>query len=347
MDWLHPTFVWGLAAVPVVIGLYWWAARRREAARERFGDTGLVQQLAPAVRPWRRTLKAVLVTAAVAALAVSLIGPRFGTELRTVERRGVDLVVAMDVSSSMKAQDVAPSRLRRAKKEVREMVGTLAGDRVGLVLFAGEGFVQCPLTTDYNAFRMFLDVAEPGQVPVPGTSFEAALDAGLQAFSAARPPSDSTARPDQNRARVLLVLSDGENHIGDLDAIKDKARSEGVTLFAAGVGTEGGGRIPVYRNGRQVSVKRDGRGQIVRTRLDEAALTSLADEGAYFRIGSTSSALSDLPTALSQLSTTAVAEERFTDYAEMYQWPLAVALLLLFVEAFIPVRTRERAITWE
>jgi Ca-activated chloride channel family protein len=252
----------------------------------------------------------------------------------------------MDVSESMRAQDVAPSRLRRAKKEVREVVGALAGDRVGLVLFSGTGFVQCPLTTDYDAFRMFLDVAEPEQVPVPGTNFEAALDAGLQAFSAARPPSDSTARPDENRARVLLVLSDGENHVGDLDEIKDKARSEGVTLFAAGVGTEGGGRIPVYRNGRQVSVKRDSRGQIVRTRLDEAALTSLADAGAYFRIGSTSSALSDLPTALSQLSTTTVAEERFTDYAEMYQWPLVVALLLLFADALIPVRTREQATTW-
>lgn len=346
MDWLHPTFAWGLAVVPVVAGLYWWAARKRHAALERFGDTALVRRLAPAVRPWRRTLKAVLVTAGVAALVVSLIGPRFGTEQRTVERRGVDLVVAMDVSSSMTAQDVAPSRLRRAKKEVRDVVGRLAGDRVGLVLFAGDGFVQCPLTTDYDAFRMFLDVAEPEQVPVPGTNFEVALEAALQAFSAARPPSDSTARPDENRARVLLVLSDGENHVGDLEALKEKARAKGVTLFAAGVGTAGGGRIPKYRNGRQVGVKRNKQGQVVRTRLDEPALTTLAEEGAYFRIGSTSSALSDLPTALSRLNTTAVAEEQFADYAEMYQWPLAVALLLLFVEALIPVRTRERATTW-
>lgn len=343
MDWLHPTFWWTLAAAPLVAGLYWWAARRRRAALDRFGDAALVRQLAPALRPWRRTLKATLAVLAVATLGLALLGPRFGTELRTVERRGVDLMVALDVSASMQAQDVAPSRLRRAKKEIRDVLDRLGGDRVGLVLFAGDGFVQCPLTTDYGAFRLFLDVAEPDQVPTPGTNFEAALDAGLEAFDAARPPSDSTARPDDQRARVLLVLSDGENHIGDLDDIKQTANSEGVTLFAAGVGTEQGSRIPVYRNGRQVTVKRNDRGQIVRTRLDEPALTSLADEGAYFRIGATSSALSDLPTALDQLRTTALAEEKFTDYAEMYQWPLALALLLLFVEALIPVRTRERA----
>jgi Ca-activated chloride channel family protein len=341
MEFLYPHFAWALWAVPGGVYLLWRAAKERQAALDRFGDAMLVQQLAPSAPRWRRRLKAVLAVFAVAGFALSLMGPRFGTQLRTVERRGVDLVVALDVSTSMQAQDVAPSRLKRAKQEIRDLVGELRGDRVGLVLFAGTGFVQCPLTTDYNALRLFLDVAGPDQIPVPGTNVEAAFDAATDAFDAARPSSDSTARPsDPQRARVLLVLSDGENHVGDLNALTERARTNDITLFTAGVGTEEGARIPIYENGRQVDVKRDEQGNVVRTRLDEAALTALAQNGAYFRVGSTSSALADLPTALRQLKTSTVAEERFADYAEMYQWPLAAALLLLFVEAFIPVRAR-------
>ena len=342
MDWLYPTYVWALLAVPAVAYVYWRAARGRQAAREQFGDAALLDRLAPAVPVWRRRLKAGLVVVAVAALALSLMGPRFGTEVRTVERRGVDLVVALDVSASMQAQDVAPSRLRRAKNEIRTLLGTLRGDRVGLVVFAGDGFVQAPLTTDYGALRLFLDVAEPDQVPTPGTNFGAALDAATEAFAAARPASDTTARPGDRRERALLVLSDGENHVGDLDELKQTARENDVTLFAAGVGTEEGARIPVYDNGRRTGYKRDREGRIVRSRLDEPALTRLAEDGAYFRVGPTSSALGDLPTALRQLETSVLAEEQFAEYAEMYQWPLAIALLLLFVEAGIPTRTRRR-----
>ena len=341
MEWLTPNFVWALAAVPGAVWLYWRAAQARQAARAQFGDTALVQRLAAAVRPWRRTVKAVLVVGALASMAVALMGPRFGTQVRTVERTGIDLVVALDVSASMRATDVSPSRLRRVKNEVRDLVSRLRGDRVGLVLFAGTGFVQCPLTTDYGAFRLFLDVAGPDRMPVPGTDVEAAVDAALEAFNAARPASDSTAPPDETRSRVVLLLSDGENHEGDLDAVKETARANDVTLFAAGVGSEEGARIPVYENGEQVGVKRDQEGEVVTSRLDETALTTLAEEGAYFRVGSTSSALSDVPTALRELETSTVDEETFSSYAEMYQWPLAAALLLLFVEALIPVRTRK------
>jgi Ca-activated chloride channel family protein len=340
MEFLHPYFAWALVAVPGVVYLFWRAARERQASLDRFGNAALVQQLAPIAPRWRRRLKSALAVLAIVGLGLSLMGPRFGTQLRTVERRGVDLVVALDVSTSMQAQDVAPSRLKRAKEEIRDLAVELRGDRVGLVLFAGTGFVQCPLTTDYDALRLFLDVAGPDQIPVPGTNFEAAFDAATDAFDAARPPSDSTARSDEQRAQVLLVLSDGENHVGDLGALKQRARANNITLFAAGIGTADGARIPVYENGRQTGVKRDEQGNVVRTRLDEAALTSLAENGAYFRVGSTSSALADLPIALRQLQTSTMAKERFADYAEMYQWPLAAALLLLLVEAFIPVRSR-------
>jgi len=346
MDWLHPTFVWALAAVPIAAWLFWRARRERRAAFRQFGDVGLVRGLASAARPGRRTLKAILVIVAIGAMALALMGPRLGTKVRTVERTGVDVIVALDVSTSMRAEDVAPSRLARAKKEIRDLTNRLRGDRIGLVLFAGTGFVQCPLTTDYGALHLFLDVAGPDRVPVQGTNFDAALDAAIEAFDAARPPSDSTTRPEDRRSRVLLVLSDGENHVGSLDDVKQRARDHDVTLFTAGIGTAEGARIPIYENEKRVGVKRDERGRTVRTRLQESALMTLAEEGAYFRIGSTSSALSDVPTALRQLDTTTLATETFSEYAEMFQWPLAVALGLLLVDVWVPGRSRGRRPGW-
>jgi Ca-activated chloride channel family protein len=342
MGWLHPTYAWTLLFVPVAAGLYAWAARRRRADRDQFGDPAIVQQLAATLRPRRRTVKAGLVVGALLLGAVALMGPRWGTEVRTVERRGVDLVVALDVSASMRAQDVPPSRLRRAKNEVRTLVGDLSGDRVGLVLFAGSGFVQCPLTTDYGAFRLFLDAAAPDQVSTPGTDVSTAVDAGLRALGASRPADDTTTTPAEPRPRALLIVSDGENHTGDLAAARERAEAAGVTLLTAGVGTEEGARIPVYNNGRRVDFKRNREGEVVRSRLQEVSLTRLAQSGAYFRVGAARSALSDVPAALRQVGASTYGAERFADYEEMYQWPLAGALLLLLAGHLIPVRRRAR-----
>jgi Ca-activated chloride channel family protein len=338
MGWLHPMFAWALLLVGGAVWLYWRAAQWRRAARERFGDPATVGQLAASLRPRRRLLKAGLVVGGLLLATVALMGPRWGTEVRSVERRGVDLVVALDVSASMQTQDVPPSRLRRTKNEIRSLVDELTGDRVGLVLFAGEGFVQAPLTTDYSAFRLFLDAAGPDQLSRPGTNLSAAVDAAVQAFEASRPASDSAAAPGEPRPRALLIVSDGEHHEGDLQTARQKAEEAGVTLLTAGVGTEEGGRIPVYERDRRVGFKRDSDGNIVQSRLNESVLTHLAQSGAYFRIGATTSALSDVPAALRQLGTSTYDAERFADYREMYQWPLAAALVLLLVEGLIPVR---------
>jgi Ca-activated chloride channel family protein len=339
MSWLHPSYVWLLVAVPVVAGAYVWARWRRAEAWAEMGESALLRTLAASARPRRRAVKGVLAVLGVALVAVSLIGPRYGTQVREVERTGVDLVVALDVSQSMLAEDVAPSRLERAKNEIKSLVGDLSGDRVGLVLFAGEGFVQCPLTTDYSAVRLFLDVAGTDAVPTPGTSFQSAVDAAVTAFDTA---ADSTRAPGEGRSKALLIVSDGENHVGDLEAVQETAREEGVVLFTAGVGGSEGATIPVYEQGRKVGVKRDRQGQVVETRLEEAALTTLAEEGAYFRISRTSSALSDFQEALDELDPTTFGAEKFSEYAQMYQWPLAAGLLLLLLEFLIPARTRER-----
>ena len=334
MSWLHPEYFWTLALVPLVGALYAWAAWRRRQAFRRFGDVPLLDQLAAAVSPRRRRWKAGLVVLAVLLLALSLMGPRLGTRLREVTREGIDLVIALDVSDSMLAQDVAPSRLERAKFEIKKLLDDLHGDRVGLVIFAGDAFIQCPLTTDYGAVRLFLDVANPALIPTPGTDFGAALRLALQAFEV----EEDT--PGQDRTRALLIVSDGENHIANTDAIARQAREEGVVLFAAGVGETEGVPIPMSVNGRRTTYKQDRNGTIIRTRLEEAALQQLAQDGAYFRIARTSSSLAKISTSLERLERTEFGTETFEEYEEQYQWPLALALLLLLGERLVSERRR-------
>ncbi len=333
MDWLHPTYLWALAAAPLVVTLFLWAAWRRREALRRLGDPGLVIRLAP-VSTRRRRWKGGLVVLGVLFMAVALAGPRFGSRLREVKREGVDLVIALDVSLSMQAQDVAPNRLERAKNEIKKMLDGLRGDRVGLVIFAGDAFIQCPLTTDYGAVRLFLDVADPSLIPTPGTDFGAALRMALKAFKA--PTEDA----DEKRTRALLFVSDGENHVAGVEEIAEEARKENVVIFAAGVGETEGTLIPVYRNGRRVDYKKDREGRVVTTKLEEDALQKLAEGGAYFRIARTSSSLSKLSTALERMDKTTFGEEKFEEYEEEYQWPLAVALLLLAAEVFVSDRRR-------
>ena len=338
MSWLHPDFFWTLFALPAAVGLFLWAAWRRRQAFERLGDRPLVAQLAAAVSPRRRRWKAAVAVLGVGLLALALMGPRFGTRLKEVKREGVDLVIALDVSLSMQAEDVAPDRLERAKNEIKKLIGELRGDRVGVVVFAGDAFIQCPLTTDYGAVRLFLDIATPDLIPTPGTDFSAALRTAMQAFEVPEPDEDGV----DERTRALLVVSDGENHVPSIDALLREASDAGVVVFTAGVGETDGTPIPIYRNGRRIGYKKDRDGQIVSTRLEEEALQSLAEDGAYFRIARTSSSLPQLVAALERLEKTEYDAEMFEEYEEQYQWPLALGLLLLAAERLVSDRRKKR-----
>ncbi len=336
MAWLHPEFLWALAAAPVVLALLLWAAWQRRNAFRRFGESALVQRLAAAVSTRRRRWKGALLVLGVFLLGAALAGPQLGTKLREVKREGVDLVIALDVSLSMMAEDVAPNRLERSKNEIKKLLDALHGDRVGLVIFAGDAFVQCPLTTDYGAVRLFLDVADPNLLPTPGTDFNAALGTALQAFEAPNPDGQETP------TRALLIVSDGENHVADLGAIRRRAREQNVIIFTAGVGETDGAPIPLYRNARRVGYKKDRAGQVVQTHLEEDGLKALAEGGAYFRIARTSSSLQQIITALERLDRAEFGTEQFEEYEVKYQWPLAFALLLLLAERLLSDRRRTK-----
>lgn len=336
IHFLHPTYWWAFALVPLVLGLLLWAAWQRRRAFERLGDRPLVGALVEGVSTRRRRWKGALLVLAVALAVLALVGPRYGTRLREVQREGVDLMIALDVSLSMQAEDVAPSRLARAKNEVRKLLDELRGDRVGLILFAGDAFLQCPLTTDYGAVRLFLDVADPSQIPTPGTDFSAALERALQALEGSDQDEEAP------RSRALLLVSDGENHISEAQQVVERAEAAGITLFAAGVGETEGAPIPIYVNRRRVGFKEDRAGETVITRLEEAALKQMVGEDQYFRIGRTTSTLPRLVTGLEGLERGSLGSEQFEEYEEQFQWPLALALGLLVLETLVPDTRRKR-----
>jgi Ca-activated chloride channel family protein len=335
MDWLNPTYFWTLAVVPLTLGLMILAAVRRRHLTQRFGDRTLLARLTASISQRRRRWKGALRVSGISLLALALIGPRFGTQLKEVKREGIDLVIALDVSTSMLAEDIAPNRLERAKNEIKNLVDELKGDRIALVTFAGDAFIQCPLTTDYGALRLFLDVADPSLIPTPGTDFGAALKMAIQAFEAPSGEAES-----EVRTKAVLFVSDGENHVADLEAIVEQAREGNIVLYSAGVGETEGAPIPEYRNGRRMDYKKDRTGAVVTTKLEEQVLQDLARDGSYFRIARTSSSLSSITSALDRLDKTSYGAEEFEEYEERYQWPLFFGLVLLLLEWIIPERIR-------
>lgn len=333
MDWLYPENYWIVVAGPAAAVLFVYAAFRRRGLADIFGDRQLVTQLTSSINRRRRRWKAAITALGVLFLAIALIGPRFGTRLIEIKREGIDLVIALDVSASMMAEDVSPNRLERARNEIKKLFADLRGDRVGLVTFAGDAFIQCPLTTDYAAVRLFLDVADPSLIPTPGTDFGAALAMAMKAFKAPAADPDGEAR-----TRAVLFVSDGENHVAELETILEDARDAGIVVFSAGVGETEGVPIPIYANGRRVDYKRDRSGQVVITKLEENALQDLARDGSYFRIARTSSSLTKITAALDRLDKTTFGQDEFEEYDEKYQWPLFLGLMLLFVERAISDR---------
>jgi Ca-activated chloride channel homolog len=338
--WLYPIALWTLIAVPLVISLALFAAWKRRKAHRAFGAASLVNRLAKDVSPRRRRYKTSVVALAVLFLALALAGPRLGTRLREARREGVDLVIALDVSHSMQAEDILPNRLAKAKFEVNNLIRELTGDRVGLVLFAGDAFVQCPMTLDYSAIRLFLDVADPSMIPIQGTDFGRAIDKAVEMLESSTNDDDDPAASD--RTRALLIVSDGENHAPEMDEALRTARDAGVVLFAAGVGETRGVPIPVIQNGRRAGYKEDAEGTVVSTKLEEEVLQDLASGGGYYRISRTSSSLPDFRDALLGLQRSEFDAQIFEEYDDKFQWPLALGLVFLLVEGLMGEHHRRR-----
>lgn len=322
----------GLLLVPAMAALFWFGAWKRKTLLARFGDPALMARLAGSVSVRARWVKAGLILSALALLVLALARPQFGTRVETVRRRGQDVMVAVDLSNSMLAEDITPNRLDRARLAILRLIQNLDGDRIGLVAFAGDAFVQSPLTVDYAAAAMFLNAMDPEMMPVQGTDLGEALRMSLDAL-------DQGARED----RLVVLVTDGEDHEGGIDQLLQRAASSGVRIHTVGIGSPEG--VPIPENPGQAgsrAFKRDEEGNVVTTRLDEGTLRRIAAEtgGRYVRVAPGATALEDLVDEIAAGEGEELDALEITQFEEQYQIFLGLALALLFIEAMIPERRR-------
>lgn len=326
--------LWSLAVVPLLLVLHWHAGRRRRQLLDRFGDHALVRQLLPSAGAVPRRWKAALGVAAAALLAMALSRPQFGTRVETVRRQGQDVIVALDVSRSMYAEDLTPNRLERAKIEAGRIVQRLDGDRIGLVAFAGDAFVQSPLTTDYGTAMMFLAAMDPNLMSTQGTDLRKAVDVAVEAL--AETPPDN---------RILVLVTDGEDHEGGVAEAIATAAEANVTVHAVGVGSAEGVPLPdVGDDGVRRGFRRDEAGAVITTRLNETALQDMALQtgGRYYRIGQGGGGLAQLAARIETGGGREVESREVTQFEEQYQILLGTALILLVVEFMLPEARRRR-----
>ena len=331
INWNTPLALWLLALVPATVAFFVWALRRRRAALERFAEAKLLPALAPDLDERRQRWRAALMLAGFALLILALAGPEWGFHWEEVHREGVDLIVALDTSRSMLAEDVKPNRLERAKLAVLDLVKQLRGDRVGLVAFAGSAFVQCPLTLDYEAFSESLRAVDVGIIPKGGTALAEAIQSGIEAFEG-----------HQGKFTALILITDGEDHEGKIDDAAKAAADRGIRIYTVGIGTPEGDLIRLTENGQQTFLK-DRKGQVVKSRLDEDALQKIASttNGAYVRATGPTLGLDDVYTQyISKLEKRELSSSMEKRYEQRFQWPLLGALALFVIEPLVGNRRR-------
>ena len=323
--------LWWLVTIPVfVIGYVVYTHRKRRQLTE-FGDPELMAQLMPDASKSRPVVKFGVLMLALALLIVATARPQYGQKEKTIKRQGCEVMVALDISNSMLAEDVAPNRLDRAKQMLSKMMDGMVDDKVGLIVFAGEAFTQLPITCDYVSAKMFLNTITPNLIATQGTAIGAALQRAIISFG----------EQESEAGRAIILITDGENHEDDAIAAANKARELGIKVLVVGIGKPEGSPIP--KPGTNDYFK-DRSGQVVVSRLNEEMCQQIAQagQGIYVRCDNTNTALRSLQKELEEVATAELETTVYADYNEQYQSFVLVALLLLIVEFFILSRKNHR-----
>ena len=330
----HSEYLW-LLLVVAALGLLWgytaWRSRRR---LYQWADRQMFGRLIPDRSRWRPAVKVALTLIGFALLIVALANPQAGTRLEKTKHSGSDIAICIDLSNSMMAEDIQPNRLERSKRVVSNLLSTLGGDRVSLVAFAGQSFIQMPLTNDYGATKLFLDDLGCDMLSVQGTAIGDAIDKAMQTFGY----GDPDRQWEKNKGRAIIIISDGENHEDDAIGAARNAAHEGVRVCTIGMGLPDGAPIPEYdRRTRSTSYKRDRSGSIIMTSLNEQMLREIAaaGNGAYVRASSVSTGLGDITRIIESLEKEDYGESEIGAYESRYQYPLFAGLLCLLAELLL------------
>ncbi|RYH73393.1 VWA domain-containing protein [Flavobacteriaceae bacterium 144Ye] len=317
---------WLLLVIPVILLFFLLLQLWKYKTQRKFANKTLLKRLSPNQSLFKSILKVLVLCLAFTFITIALVNPKIGTKLETVKRSGVDIVFAVDVSKSMLAEDVAPNRLDKAKQLVTQIINNLASDRVGIIAYAGKAFPQLPITTDYASAKMFLQNMNTDMLSSQGTAINEAIELAKTYYD-----------DEEQTNRVLIIISDGEDHSNIATSVAEEASEEGIRIFTIGVGDEKGGPIPIKRNGVVLNYKKDNQGETVITRLNEVTLKEIAEEanGAYINGKNTNEVVDSIRDILNKMDKTEFEAKEFADFKDQYQWFLAFGIFLLVFDVLL------------
>ncbi len=328
-------YLWGLLAIPIIAILYFLWRLDRKSKIKKFGESTIINQLLLDVSKYKPIIRLSLISIAIVFLVLSIAQPQIGSRLVEFKREGIDVVIAIDVSNSMKAQDIKPDRLNRAKLMISRLIDKLTNDRIAIVLFAGDAFLQLPLTTDYGASKLMLQTIETDLIPGQGTAIGKGIELAMKALIS-----------DEKRSKSIIIITDGENHEGDAIGMAQLASTRGIVVHTVGIGTVNGGPIPIRRVDGTTTFLKDTEGNTVITKLDATMLQQIASagNGSFIRAVDTDPMVNDLLSSLAKLEKTEIESQLFTDYDDKFQYFLFIALLIILFELLFSDR-RNKYIT--
>lgn len=326
----HHIYLWAiLIVIPLIIITFLIVLNWKKRKLKQFGNQEIIKRLMPNVSRTLPIVKFVLYTLSIVSLLIGLANLQFGTKLEEVKREGIDLMICLDVSNSMLAEDLSPNRLERSKRAIYQLIEKLHNDRLGIIVFAGQAYVQLPITTDYSSAKLFLETIGTDIIPTQGTSIGAAIDLALESFDF-----------ENGTSKSIVVITDGENHEDNAKESAIAAMDKDVTVHTIGMGSEKGGPIPVYKNGAQIDFRKDNAGNTVVTKLNESMLKEIAaaGNGSYVRASNANAGLGIIMNEIDKMEKKEFGSKSFKDYEDRFQLFLIIALVLLLIESFISNR---------
>ena len=326
-------YLYLLFIIPILVVVFLYIQYWKRKKQREFGDILLIKKLSPEKSVFKPVLKFIIFLLALVALVFGLVNPKIGTKMETVKREGIDIVFAVDVSKSMLAEDVAPSRLEKSKQIVSQIINQLGNDRIGIVAYAGSAFPVLPITTDYGVAKMFLQSMNTTMVSSQGTSLDDAIKLSNTYFDKGNKTS-----------KLLILISDGEDHSEGAEVAAEEANKNGMKIITIGIGTEKGGPIPIKRNGVVESFKRDNNNNVVITKMNPESLTAIAKatKGGYINGNNTKDVLAYIKKALDNIQKTEFEATQMADFQSQFQWFLGIAFAILFLDIFL----LERKTNW-
>lgn len=328
----HKEYFFLLLLIPIVISIYFYVQYQTKKQLEKIGSIDLMKRLMPDRNEKKSLLKFIALNVILFFLILALAQPQMGTKMEKVQRKGIDIMIALDVSKSMLSQDVAPSRLEKSKLLIQTLLKNLDGDRVGLVIFAGNAYLQMPLTVDYSSLLLYLRSITTNSVPTQGTIITDALEKSEAAF-----------KETDKKHKAIIVITDGEDHEENAINMAEELASDGTKVFTVGVGTANGGTIPVYdQNGQITGEKKDENGAVIISKMNANMLQALAKggNGNYYVLDNTKQVAEFLSKDIAKIETKTINDKVFTDFVEQFQYFLIFALLVLMADFFITYRKK-------